>query len=182
MMTRALSVVAAMLLVLAGCGDDDISTAGTSSTVAPVVGDSTEDSTDDEEQAVVIIAGAWARTSPMMASNGAAYMELTATVDDRLISATAVGVEAESIEVHEVAMDDDSGEMTMREVDGIDLVAGETVTLEPGGYHIMFLGLAEPFELGDSFDVILTFERAGDVAASVQVRDSADEGGMADGH
>ncbi len=182
MMTRALSVVAAMLLVLAGCGDDDISTAGTSSTVAPVVGDSTEDSTDDEEQAVVIIAGAWARTSPMMASNGAAYMELTATVDDRLLSATAVGVEAESIEVHEVAMDDDTGEMTMREVAGIDLAAGETVTLEPGGYHIMFLGLAEPFELGDSFDVILTFERAGDVAASVQVRDSADEGGTADGH
>lgn len=180
MKIRALSVVAVVLLALVGCSDDDTTTAGTTSTVAPVGGDSTDDSTEDEPQAVVIIAGAWARTSPMMATNGAAYMELTATVDDRLLSATASGIEADSIEVHEVAMDDDTGEMTMREVDGIDLPAGETVALEPGGYHIMFLGLAEPFEVGDSFDLILTFEQAGEVAASVQVRDSADGGDSAD--
>lgn len=180
MRIRVLSLLSVLLLVFAvACGDDSDSDGAATDTTAPP---SDVTSSTEEAQAVVVIEGAWARTSPSMATNGAAYMDLTSTVDDRLVSAAVSGIEVDSVEVHEVVMDDDTGEMIMREVDGIDLVAGETVHLEPGGYHVMLLGLAEPLEVGASFDVILTFEKAGDVSASVEVRDNTDGAGMGDGH
>jgi copper(I)-binding protein len=70
-------------------------------------------------------------------------------------------------------MDDSmGGEMTMREVDGIDIPAGETVALKPGGYHIMLLDLAEPLKEGSAFDVELEFENAGSRTVEVTVRNA----------
>ena len=63
------------------------------------------------------------------------------------------------------------GMMTMREVERIELPAGETVVLEPGGYHVMLLDLAAPLELGDTVEVTLTFEVAGDVVVTAEVRE-----------
>ena len=63
--------------------------------------------------------------------------------------------------------------MEMREVDSIAVPAGETVTLKPGGYHVMLLQLAEPLAAGASIDVTLTFEEAGDVEVVAEVRDVA---------
>lgn len=54
-----------------------------------------------------------------------------------------------------------SDSMTMRPVDSIELPAGETVKLEPGGYHVMLLELAAPLTAGQTFPVTLTFEEAG---------------------
>ena len=54
------------------------------------------------------------------------------------------------------------GGMTMREVARIPLPAGEAVTLEPGGYHVMLLELAAPLTAGQTFPVTLTFEEARD--------------------
>jgi copper(I)-binding protein len=65
------------------------------------------------------------------------------------------------------------GAMTMQEVEAIELGAGDTVNLEPGGYHIMLLDLVEPLEVGDTFDVTLDFETADDLVVTVEVRDSA---------
>jgi copper(I)-binding protein len=65
------------------------------------------------------------------------------------------------------------GAMTMREVGEIALPAGTTVNLEPGGYHIMLLDIATPLELGQKFDVTLTFEQAGDKVVEVEVREAA---------
>ena len=134
----------------------------------------------------VDIEGAWARTSPAMATSGAAYMDLTASEDDALLSASVDPSIAGTVEVHEVvpvdSMSDDTmsddtmegmGEMTMQPVERIDLPAGETVSLAPGGYHIMLLDLAAPLEVGQTFDITLTFENAGEEAVTVEVRDSA---------
>lgn len=52
--------------------------------------------------------------------------------------------------------------MGMRPVDSIDLPAGEDVVLEPGGYHIMLLELAKPIKDGETIQVTLTFENAGE--------------------
>jgi hypothetical protein len=142
--------------------------------------------------------GAWARTSPMMASAGAVYMDLTSEEPDRLIGASVDGSIAATTEVHETVEaeghmgdeDDDGmgedmagdedmsemegmGAMTMQEVETIELGAGDTVNLEPGGYHIMLLDLVEPLEVGDTFDVTLDFETADDLVVTVEVRDSA---------
>jgi copper(I)-binding protein len=55
--------------------------------------------------------------------------------------------------------------------------AGETVTLAPGGYHLMFMELDGALEAGGSVDVTLTFERAGEVTLSMPVRARDGAGG-----
>ncbi len=65
------------------------------------------------------------------------------------------------------------GEMTMRPIDSLELPAGDTVVLEPGGYHIMLIDLVAPLETGQEIEVTLTFENAGERVITVPVRDDA---------
>lgn len=133
----------------------------------------------------------------MMASAGAIYMDLEAAEDDRLVGAAVDADIAGKVEIHETAMMDDAmgegsmgddsmggddamgeegqmgGAMTMREVGEIALPAGTTVNLEPGGYHIMLLDITTPLELGQKFDVTLTFAGAGEQVVEVEVREQA---------
>jgi copper(I)-binding protein len=68
-------------------------------------------------------------------------------------------------------MDDSAPMMGMREVAQIDLPAGETVRLEPGGLHIMLLDLVEDLEPGDTFELTLDLDRGDDLTVTVEVRD-----------
>lgn len=65
------------------------------------------------------------------------------------------------------------GEMTMQPIDSLELPAGDTVVLEPGGYHIMLIDLVAPLETGQEIEVTLTFENAGERTITVPVRDDA---------
>jgi copper(I)-binding protein len=115
--------------------------------------------------------GAWARTSPAMANAGAAYMQLTSPEADRLLGVSVPQSVAARAEIHETVMSGDA--MAMQQVEAIELPAGQTVSLEPGGYHVMLLELAEPLEAGETFELTLDFERAGDVVVVIEVRDQA---------
>lgn len=99
--------------------------------------------------------------------------------DDRLV-AVASSVAGHG-EVHEMAMDGDV--MRMRELaDGLVVPAGETVTLAPGGYHVMFMDLQKPLVKGEVISVTLTFEKAGDVTMDFPVIERpARRGGMNNG-
>ena len=127
------------------------------------------------------ITGAWARNSPSMATMGAAYMSIMSTNGDRLLAASVDPAIAASAEVHEVvsaegsdtSMPMGSGEMVMREVEAVEIPAGEMVMLMPGGYHVMLIDLVAPLEIGQTIDVVLTFETAGDVTVTVEVREEA---------
>lgn len=131
----------------------------------------------------VQVSDAWARTSPQAATAGAVYLELTSDADDRLIGASVADDVAAVVEIHETVAagmsddDDTDGEgmqaMLMQEVGSIDLPAGETVVLEPGGLHIMLLDLVAPLEVGTDMDVTLEFEDAGSLVVEVEVRDDA---------
>lgn len=135
----------------------------------------------------VEVTGVWARTSPAMASAGAVYMQITSVEGDRLLSASVDASIAAVTEIHETVpaggtgdghsgTDEDGdgmGMMTMRPVTWVDLPAGETVALEPGGLHVMLLGLVMPLQSGESFQVRLTFEKAGELSYRVVVRPSA---------
>jgi len=62
------------------------------------------------------------------------------------------------------------GIMTMRPLDdGLAISPDATVTLAPGGDHIMFVGLIAPFEEGQRVPVSLNFERAGKIEAHFEV-------------
>lgn len=61
--------------------------------------------------------------------------------------------------------------MGMREVMRIELPAGETIRLEPGGLHIMLIGLDDDLVPGEEFDITLVFEQAGEQTITVEVRE-----------
>ena len=110
----------------------------------------------------------WARPTATGQKAGGGYLKLTnaAGVADRLLSGhTEV---AASVELHTMTMDGDV--MRMRQVDAIDLPAGQTVELKPGGLHIMFMGLKAPLKEGDTFPLKLKFEKAGEVVVDVKVQ------------
>ncbi|MFM7125276.1 MAG: copper chaperone PCu(A)C [Actinomycetota bacterium] len=166
-----LSLLAVTVLALAGCGGDD-EAAESLTSEAPAV-----DATNGDVDSGVDISSVWARTSPMMTSNGAVYMTIGSVEGDELLSASVDASIAGSAEIHE-SMESDmsgdmSGQMTMQEVDSIVIPAGDTVQLMPGGYHVMLLDLAGPLELGQMFEVTLTFANAGEIVVMAEVRDDA---------
>ena len=94
-------------------------------------------------------------------SSSAAYVSITNHGDtaDRLVGVTSKL--ARKTELHKMEMD--NGVMKMRQVEGgIDLLAGRTIHLAPGGHHVMLVGLTAPLSAGNIFEITLVFERAGE--------------------
>jgi hypothetical protein len=137
----------------------------------------------------------WARASSMTASAGAAYMtiENTGSAADALVGAASPA--AKTVEVHEtVAMESETpaasdgmgmespmpsasgdmggGMMGMRPIARLEIPAGGTVELKPGSYHIMLIGLNQELKPGDEIEITLTFEEAGEVTVTAEVRES----------
>ena len=114
------------------------------------------------------ITGAFARATLPNQPAGGGFMTITnnGTEDDRLIAVeTAV---AGTSGIHEMSTDGEV--MRMRELpDGLEIPAGETVNLEPGGYHLMLMGLNMPLVEGEKFVVTLTFEKAGTVEVTLDI-------------
>ncbi len=109
----------------------------------------------------------WARPTAAGQKAGGGYLKLTnAGAADRLVSVSSDV--SDSVELHTMSMD--GTVMRMRQVDGIDLPAGQTVELKPGGFHIMFIGLKAPLKEGSKFPVKLKFEKAGEVVVDVKVQ------------
>lgn len=80
--------------------------------------------------------------------------------EDRLVAAASDA--ASHVEIHEMAVEGDV--MKMRQLpDGLPIPAGETVELRPGGLHLMFMQLRHPLVEGETVDVTLTFEKAGEI-------------------
>lgn len=100
---------------------------------------------------------------------GAAFMEITnnSEKDDVLIAAQADV--SKTIELHKTTINDE-GVMKMREMkDGIPLPAGKTVTLKPGGLHIMLMGLKAPLKLNDTYKMTLKFKNAPEKTIKIEV-------------
>ena len=205
-MKRELTILSAAALVLAACGGDD---------------------------EAIEIDNAWARTSPMATTMGAAYFDITAVDDDVLVGASVSSDIAGEVQIHEIVaaemdmddmdgmdhdddmdhdhdddmdhdhdddmdhdhddmdemdemdhdmdeMDHDMGDgemaMVMQEMaNGLPLPADETVSLEPGGYHVMLIDLVDPLETGEEFELTLDFENADDMTLTVTVAETAPE-------
>jgi len=104
--------------------------------------------------AQVKVEQAWVRaTVPQQKATGA-FMQLTAGKDLRLVEARSpvAGV----VEVHQMTMANNV--MKMRAVAALELPAGKTVQLEPGGYHIMLMDLKAPVKEGSSVPITLVVE------------------------
>ncbi|MEQ8248298.1 MAG: copper chaperone PCu(A)C [Alphaproteobacteria bacterium] len=115
----------------------------------------------------VSIDGAYVRESLGRAPNSGAYLTLRSTAPDRLVAVESPA--AERVELHTHMMDNDNV-MRMRPVDGIDVAPGAPTLLQPGGFHIMLLGVHAPLVAGATIPLTLTFEKAGSVSLEVPVR------------
>jgi copper(I)-binding protein len=104
----------------------------------------------------------WTRATPPAAPTAAGYLTITnnGSEADRLIAAASPI--AETVQLHTMEMKD--GVMSMHPVEGgIEIPAGGSVTLAPGGFHIMFITLKDTLKEGGTVPVTLTFEKAGSV-------------------
>jgi copper(I)-binding protein len=114
------------------------------------------------------VQGAFARATPGAARNGGAFMTIVnkGGQADTLIAASAPV--APTAELHTHIKDGDV--MKMRAVEAIEVPAGGTVKLEPGGLHVMFMGLNAPLKEGQTFPLKLKFAKAGEVEVTVDVK------------
>jgi copper(I)-binding protein len=146
--TTALRVAAlAVTLLLAGCAAP-----ASSVTAGPTIAD------------------AWVRPPMGPGQPAAGYMTITAPSGgaDALIGASSPV--AAAVEIHETSTDA-SGMMGMRPVDRVELPSGSPVALEPGGYHLMLMNLNGDLEAGDTVDLVLEFENAGEVTIRAAIRE-----------
>jgi periplasmic copper chaperone A len=101
-----------------------------------------------------------------------------ATVPGQKVAAAASPA-AKTAEIHEMNMD--NGVMKMREWPRLELPAGKTVVLKPGGYHIMLVDIAKPLKAGDSVPITLTVEsadkRRSTIEINAEVRDATKPAG-----
>ena len=108
---------------------------------------------------------------------GGGYMTISNTgpTDDRLIAVEVAPDLAGLVQLHEMSMD--NGVMRMGPLEeGVPLPAGETVTLEPGGRHVMFMQLRTGLAAGTEIPATLVFEKASpvDVVFKVEPRGGED--------
>ena len=117
----------------------------------------------------LVIDHPWSRATPAGAKVGAGYLAIknTGQAPDRLVggSTSAAG----KVEIHQMAMKDNVA--TMRPVaGGLPIEPGKTVTLAPGGYHLMFVDLKSPLKQGEKLTATLEFEKAGKVDVTFEVQ------------
>lgn len=129
---------------------------------------STPASAQEFKAGSLVIAQPWSRATAGGAKVGAGYMTITNNggEPDRLVGGSLP--QAGRFEVHEMRMQD--GVMTMRPISGgLEIKPGQSVKLEPGGYHVMFMELKEPLKNGETLKGELKFEKAGTVAVEYKV-------------
>ena len=105
--------------------------------------------------------------------SSAAYLSITnhGTMPDRLLDVESSL--ARKTELHTMAVT--NGVMKMRQIDGgIDIPAGATIQLAPGGFHVMLIGLKAPLTVDENYDVTLVFETAGKVKVTGLAKRPAD--------
>jgi copper(I)-binding protein len=111
----------------------------------------------------------WARPVLAAGGNGAVFFRLVNTGNeaDQLVGGESPV--AGAVEVHKTTMDE--GVMQMEHIPGLEVPAKREVLLEPGGYHVMLIGVNTSLALGDTLPITLRFEKSGEIQMEVQVRE-----------
>lgn len=115
----------------------------------------------------VEVSDAWARATPPGAANGAVFFTLhnRGAEADRLRKASSPA--SKLVELHNHVMD--GGVARMRQVPEVAVPAGGSAALQPGGLHVMLIGLQQPLRDGEAIDLVLHFDKAGERKLRVPV-------------
>ncbi|ALJ19832.1 copper chaperone PCu(A)C [Microbacterium sp. No. 7] len=176
--TRAGAVLVGAALLLTGCStaastdastDTTPSSASTPAATDQATGD--QATGDQAAGAAVTLTDAWVKAADEGMSAAFGVLENTASADAVIVSAATDA--AARLELHETAPDS-AGQMVMREVEGgFTIPAGGSLTLEPGGDHLMLIDLAGPLRAGDEITFTLTFADGSEAAFTAPVKDFA---------
>ena len=115
----------------------------------------------------MVVAQAWSPPTPPVATVGAVYFSMTnaGRKADRLMAiSTPIAANVQMHESRKV-----QGMIQMRAVASIECLPGQTVKSEPGGLHVMLLGLTRPLAAGAQFPLLLQFRDAGTLTVQVRV-------------
>lgn len=116
-------------------------------------------------QAQVVVKDAWIRATVPQQKTGGVFLQIESSSDARLVDAHSDA--AASAELHEMKLDNNI--MRMRAIDQLALPAGKAVTLKPGGYHLMLMGLKNQVKVGDVIPLTLVIENKDKKRQTVQV-------------
>ena len=117
-------------------------------------------------QAQTTVKDPWVRGTVASQKASGAFMHITSTAGGKLVAASSpvAGV----VEVHEMAME--GTVMKMRAVPALELPAGKTVELKPGGYHVMLMDLKQQLKTGETVPLTLTIEGKDGKRETVEVK------------
>lgn len=113
------------------------------------------------------ISAGFARATAGKAKAGAAFVTITSKGGaDRLVAFSTPACNRPELHTHI----ENNGVMQMRQVEAIDVPAGGTAELKPGGLHLMMIDLNSPLIEGETVDITLVFEKAGEVPVTLPIK------------
>lgn len=118
--------------------------------------------------AEISVHDAWSRATPPGHPTGAVYFKL---VNDGDRGDQIIGVRSDRaprVELHQTI--EEGGNARMIHTPEVRVPANSEVIFEPGGRHVMFMGLQQSLVEGETYDIVLELERAGDITVPVVVR------------
>lgn len=118
--------------------------------------------------AEVQVTDPYARAVPTGQPNSAAFMQLENQSDEGVTLTGASSDVAEVVELHTHIQD--QGVMRMRRIDGIELPPHQMVSLQPGGLHVMLIGLNRGLAEGEQISLTLSFSDGSEQSLSLPVR------------
>ena len=120
------------------------------------------------EESAVVVEEAWSRASIGMNRPGAAYMNIRNSGEDIEVLTGLRTDLAMMPEIHLSSTNDD-GVSSMSPAGEIEISAGETLALEPGGLHAMLMRLQRPMVEGETFSLTLVFTNGDEVTVEVPI-------------
>ena len=115
------------------------------------------------------VTDAWTRDSVGGTANAAVFMTISSETADRLIGASTPVAQKTDL----MTMAGGNGAMGMQYLEAIDIPAGEPVSLNAGGLHVWLADLNEPLTAGQTFPLVLEFEKAGERRVIVSILEPA---------
>ena len=164
--TAQLGLVLFAVVALAGCSSSPDTTEPETSEP-----DASESETSAPAGESVQVTDAWVKAADSGMSGAFGEIENTGDADVTIVSITSPA--STVLELHET-VENESGEMVMREKEGgFTIAAGGTLTLEPGGNHVMLMDLVDPVQAGDEVTFTLAFSDGSSLDFTAPAKDFA---------
>ena len=136
--------------------------------IAPMAAPATSAPLPQPEAGKLTVVDVRARPAPLAGGNGAVYMTVLNGLDTPVRLVSAASAAADVVETHETMEEQGVMKMVMMP-DGFEIPIGAALELKPGGKHIMLIGLAQPLNPGDSFEVTINFDNGESMTMTVPV-------------